>query len=197
MCADRSCVLEVKIGSREFKVEILVLPIKEFDIIFGMDWLSEQRACIDCTSKEVTLGQNTEQETKFIGMQGMSGMLLSALQVVKAVRKGAELFFTLIDAVTPKASVSEVPIVSDYADVFPKDLPGLPPQREIDFAIELVPGCETCGPFAVSGSAKRNGRTESSVARIVGAGIHTPKYVTLERACSFCKKERRWFATMY
>ncbi|KAK8934918.1 hypothetical protein KSP39_PZI014856 [Platanthera zijinensis] len=142
MLADRACDVDVQIGSRDFGLSTAVLPLSEFDVIFGMDWLSEQRAFIDCNSKEITLGQNTGLVTKFAGMRGVGGTLLSALQVVNAVRKGAELFFTLIQTVEPKASVGEVLVVSEFADVFPKDLPGLPPQREIDFSIELVPGAK-------------------------------------------------------
>ncbi|KAK8934655.1 hypothetical protein KSP39_PZI014259 [Platanthera zijinensis] len=189
MCTDRSCGLEVKIGSREFKVETLVLPIKEFDIIFGMDWLSEQRAYIDCTSKEVTLGQNIEQETKFIGMQGMSGMLLSALQVVKAVRKGAELFFTLIEAVAPKASVSEVPVVSEYADVFPKDLPGLPPQREIDFAIELVPGAKPVARSPYRVAPKEMAELKVQLQELLEQGYIRPSMSPWSAPVLFVKKK--------
>ena len=34
----------------------------------------------------------------------------------------------------------DVPIVREYVDIFPKDLPGLPPEREISFEIELLSG---------------------------------------------------------
>ena len=36
--------------------------------------------------------------------------------------------------------LEDVPVVRDFLDVFPDDLPGLPPEREIDFPIDLVPG---------------------------------------------------------
>ena len=42
----------------------------------------------------------------------------------------------------PEISLEEVPIVREYLDVFPEDLPGLPPDREIEFEIELAPGTE-------------------------------------------------------
>ena len=46
----------------------------------------------------------------------------------------------MIDTVKARPSVSDIPIVSDFPDVFPKELLGLPPQREIKFAIDVVPG---------------------------------------------------------
>ena len=57
------------------------------------------------------------------------------------MRKGCEAYLAyVIDTVKARSSVSDVPTVSDFLDVFPEELPGLPPQREIEFAIEVVPG---------------------------------------------------------
>ena len=39
-----------------------------------------------------------------------------------------------------RPSVSNIPTVSDFPDVFPEEFPGLPPQREIEFAIDIIPG---------------------------------------------------------
>ena len=46
----------------------------------------------------------------------------------------------MIDTVKARPSVSDIPTISDFPDVFPEELPGLPPQREIEFAIDIVPG---------------------------------------------------------
>ena len=46
----------------------------------------------------------------------------------------------MIDTVKARSSVSNIPTVSDFSDVFPEELPRLPPRREIEFAIEVVPG---------------------------------------------------------
>ena len=46
----------------------------------------------------------------------------------------------MIDTVKARPSVFDIPTVSDFPDVFPKELPGLPPHREIEFAIDVVPG---------------------------------------------------------
>ena len=48
----------------------------------------------------------------------------------------------MIDTVKERPSVSDIPTVSDFPDVFPEELPGLPPHREIEFAIDVVP-CAT------------------------------------------------------
>ena len=46
----------------------------------------------------------------------------------------------MIDTKKTKPSLSDIPKVCDYPDVFPEEFLGLPPQREIEFAIEVVPG---------------------------------------------------------
>ena len=46
----------------------------------------------------------------------------------------------MIDTVKARPSVSDIPTISDFSDVFPNELLGLPPQREIKFAIDVVPG---------------------------------------------------------
>ena len=57
------------------------------------------------------------------------------------VRKGCEAYLAyVIDTVKARPSVSDIPTVSDFPDVFPEELPGLPPHKEIEFAIDVVPG---------------------------------------------------------
>ena len=46
----------------------------------------------------------------------------------------------MIDTVKARPSVSDIPTVSDFPDVFLEELPRLPPQREVEFAIDVVPG---------------------------------------------------------
>ena len=48
----------------------------------------------------------------------------------------------MIDTIKARPSVSDIPTVSDFSDMFPEELPGLPPHREIEFAIDVVP-CAT------------------------------------------------------
>ena len=57
------------------------------------------------------------------------------------VRKGCEAYLAyVIDTAKTRPSISNIPTVSDFPDVFSEELPGLPPQREIEFAIDIVPG---------------------------------------------------------
>ncbi|TYJ96450.1 retrotransposon protein, putative, Ty3-gypsy sub-class [Cucumis melo var. makuwa] len=102
----------LEIAGHVTEVTWLVLDMHDFDVILGMDWLAANHASIDCSHKEVAFNPPLMASFKFKG---------------EASRE--------VDV-----SLSSEPVVRDYPDVFPEELPGLPPQREIEFAIELEPG---------------------------------------------------------
>ncbi|OMP01489.1 Retrotransposon gag protein [Corchorus capsularis] len=82
----------------------------DFDVILGMDWLSMHGAQIDCQTKTLTL---KKPDYPVIEFQDLS---------------------------LPSEDCSNIPVVNEFFDVFPEELPGLPPDREFDFAIDVVPG---------------------------------------------------------
>ncbi|KAK8930595.1 hypothetical protein KSP39_PZI016329 [Platanthera zijinensis] len=189
MRADRVCVVKVHIGSQEFDLLASLLPLAEFDVIFGMDWLSEQKACIDCNRKEVKLGVG--QETTFAGLKRSSKTLMSALQVVKAVRAGAELFFTLVEAIKPKDTLDSIPVVCEYPDVFPGDFPGAPPQREIDFTIELVPGTKPVSRSPYRLAPKEMAELKVQLEELMEQGYVRPSSSPWSAPVLFVKKKDR------
>ena len=92
--------------------------------------------------KRVTLRTLNEDEVTFIGERSNHlSNVISAATARTMVRKGCEAYLAyVIDTVKARPSVSDIPTVSDFSDMFPKELPGLPPHREIEFAIDVVPG---------------------------------------------------------
>jgi hypothetical protein len=117
------------------------------DVILGMPWLKNENPRIDWKLKTVDiehngaviqwrgLDENAKTEVKEI----------SAKQAGRAIRKGAQLFAVFIrnephfDADTPHVALQG--LLKEYSDVFPKDLPpGLPPRRDVDHGIDLLPG---------------------------------------------------------
>ena len=132
----------IKMREYEFLGDLIKLSFKEFDVILGMDWLSRRQAIVDCRMKRVTLRTPNEDEVTFIGERSNHlSNVISAATARTMVRKGCEAYLAyVIDTVKARPSVSYIPTVSDFSDVFPKKLPGLPPHREIEFAIDVVPG---------------------------------------------------------
>jgi hypothetical protein len=75
--------------------------------------------------------------------QGVSLRFISSLQLRKSMRKGCKLYSIL--ALNEKGVVEgleHLPVVKEFADVFPKELPGMPPERELEFTIDLKLGTE-------------------------------------------------------
>ena len=96
-------------------------------MILGMDWLSRHQAIIDCRRKRVTLRTPKEDEVTFIGER--SNHLSNVISTATArtmVQKGCEAYLAyVIDTVKERPSVSDIPSISDFLDVFPKEFPGL------------------------------------------------------------------------
>ncbi|CAN4099561.1 unnamed protein product [Withania somnifera] len=114
----------------------------DFDIIPGMDWLSPHRAVLDCYAKTVTLALPGSSPVVWRGSisRAPSGFI-SCLRARRLIGKGCVAYLAhvhdlRVDTPTPES----VSIVSEFLDVFPIDLPGLPPEHDIDFAIELERG---------------------------------------------------------
>ena len=132
----------IKIREYEFLGDLIELSFMEFDVILGMDWLSRHRAIVDCRMKRVTLRTPNEDEVIFIGERSnhLSNVIFAAI-ASKMVQKGCEAYLAyVIDTVKARHSVFDIPTISDFPDVFPEELQGLSPQREIEFAIDIVLG---------------------------------------------------------
>ena len=109
-------------------------------MILGMDWLSRHQVVIDCRMKRVTLRTPIGEEVTFIGERSNHlSNVISAATVRTMVRKWCEAYFEYMNN-TKKAepNLSDIPTVSGYPDVFLEEFLGLPPQREIEFVINIV-----------------------------------------------------------
>ena len=107
-----------------------------------MDWLSKHRAIIDYGQKTVVLRcfDQTEVIVQGIRSSAMSNVI-SAMQARRLIRKGCETFLAVIlDSKRGQVYVEKIPVVRVFLDVFSKELPGIPLEREVDLAIEIVPG---------------------------------------------------------
>ncbi|KAL8104588.1 hypothetical protein AgCh_028706 [Apium graveolens] len=112
----------------------------EFDVILGMDWLSSNGAQIDCERKKVKIRVQNGNEVVFRG-QRQAQKFLTMLQDKRLLKKGNEAYLAyMMDTKKEVPNIQDIPIVNEFEDVFPENLPGLPPNREIEFSIKLAPG---------------------------------------------------------
>ncbi|TYK04344.1 reverse transcriptase [Cucumis melo var. makuwa] len=132
----------VEIANHVLDVTLLVLDMQDFDVILGMDWLSANHASIDCFGKKVVFNPPSGPSFKFRGAGIVCiPKVISAMKASKLLNQGTwGILTSVVDTREPEVSLSSKPVVREYPDVFPDELPGLPPSREIDFAIELESG---------------------------------------------------------
>ncbi|XP_027174577.1 uncharacterized protein LOC113774220 [Coffea eugenioides] len=133
---------EFWVGERKMLVDLVSLDLKGYDVIIGMDFLSYHHAKLDCRAKVVEFCIPGEATLK-LDVRGRlaSSALISGIRARKMLHKGAQGFLAfLINAPSDQVKLEDVPIVQDFPDVFPEELTSLPPEREIEFKIDLVPG---------------------------------------------------------
>ncbi|KAL0541249.1 hypothetical protein IC582_021291 [Cucumis melo] len=133
---------QIEIAGHAIEVTLIVLDMLDFDVILGMDWLAANHASIDCSRKEVTFNPPSLASFKFKGGGSKSlPQVISAIRASKLLSQGTwGILASVVDTREADVSLSSEPVVRDYPDVFPEELPGLPPHREVEFAIELEPG---------------------------------------------------------
>jgi hypothetical protein len=108
--------VKIEIGDREFLVDLVVLSGVGIDVILEMKWMSGNAVLIDTSTRVVML------------REGFIVELSSDIAIHNTA-----------NATLAKA-IEDIPIVCEFLDVFSDDLPGLPPDREVEFKIELIPG---------------------------------------------------------
>ena len=131
----------VMVGYREMTNDLVLIDLQIFYVILGMDWLASYRASVDCFGKRVTFSILGQPNFSFEGKHVDKPLrMISVLRASYLFRKGCQGFLAYVVNEDNDLKLDDIPIVRDYLDVFPEDLPGLPPEREVEFTIDLDQG---------------------------------------------------------
>ena len=133
---------EFWVGERKLVVDLIALSIQGYDVIIDMDCLARYNVQLNCRTKVVEF-RIPGEPTLRLDVEGKlaSSALISGIQSRKLLHKGAQKYLAyLINIEKDKVKIEEVPVVKDYLDVFPEELVSIPPEREVEFKIELMPG---------------------------------------------------------
>ncbi|KAJ9547141.1 hypothetical protein OSB04_019684 [Centaurea solstitialis] len=143
----RKCTLGL--AGKDFSIDLIPINIGSFDIIVGMDWMSNHRATICCAEKIVMLALPDGGVLEVHGEKPRKDIkIVSFMKMRSHLRKECVAFMAhVVDKKAKEKQIQDIPIVRDFPEVFPKELPGLPPQRQVEFHIDLIPGA---GPVAKS-----------------------------------------------
>ncbi|KAA0037923.1 putative DNA/RNA polymerases superfamily protein [Cucumis melo var. makuwa] len=133
---------EVLVEGIGMLVDLLPLELQRLDVILGMDFLFTLYASMDCHRKEVVFKNPGFTEVDFRGVRKIIfRSLISVLKADKLLKKGCTAFLAhVVEVQREKLKLEDVPMVKEFLDVFSDDLLGLPPDKEIEFTIELLPG---------------------------------------------------------
>ncbi|GKB90687.1 putative reverse transcriptase domain-containing protein [Tanacetum coccineum] len=127
------------------------MPVElgSFDVIIGMDWLANHHAVIVCDEKIVRIPYGDEvlivQGDRDGKGEKSKLSIISCTKTQKYIERGCLIFLAQvtkkeIEDKSKEKRLEDVPTVRDFSEVFPEDLPGLPPTRQVEFQIDLVPG---------------------------------------------------------
>ncbi|GJX61738.1 putative reverse transcriptase domain-containing protein [Tanacetum coccineum] len=141
----RGCTLGLL--GHPFDIDLMPVELGSFDVIIGMDWLAKYHALIVCDEKVVRIpygnevliirGDNCDSGSKL--------NIISCTKTQKYIEKGCQVYLAQVTSKkaedkSEERRLEDVPIVREFPEVFPEDLPGLPPARQVEFQIDLVPG---------------------------------------------------------
>src|ERR1041385_1708405 len=111
---------QIAIEGLVFLASLIALKSSDIDVILGMDLLSRQHAFLDCKAKSVRLTHPSGQTIDYTSPSSRTQVhSLNAL---------------------PLPDLEDIPVVRDFPDVFPEELPGIPPDRSVEFVVDLIPG---------------------------------------------------------
>nr|GEZ42366.1 putative reverse transcriptase domain-containing protein [Tanacetum cinerariifolium] len=142
----RGCTLNFM--SHPFNIDLMPVPLGSFDVIIGMDWLTKYHGVIIYDEKIVRVpfgkemlifqgnGDNQWEESRL--------NIISCTKAQRYFSKGCDVFLAHLTTREAKDKskgkrLEDMLIVKEFLEVFPEDLPGIPPTRKVEFQIDLVP----------------------------------------------------------
>ena len=141
----------LNVGGYEVVIDLVLLHMTVFDVIVGMDWLAPHHAVLDCFSKKVTFQIGCGSRVSFYADRGggPTRPLIEMENKWLGKNGGQHILFTMPREIKRKVTMDCIPQVCDFADVFPDELPGLPPHKEMDISIDLYPSTDpiSLAPF--------------------------------------------------
>ncbi|KAL7592157.1 uncharacterized protein LOC111921540 [Lactuca sativa] len=133
---------EITLSKHTFEINLMPVNIRSFCVFIGIDWLSPHHADIKCHEKAVCL-HLPNHETLIICRDKPDAnlRLIPRIRAQKCSQMKNDTFFSHVeDKTKEEASIQNIPVACDFPDVFSEEFPGIPPERQIEFRIYLVPG---------------------------------------------------------
>ncbi|KAJ0770962.1 putative transcription factor interactor and regulator CCHC(Zn) family [Helianthus annuus] len=181
------------LAGQTFSIDLIPIVLGSFDIVIGMDWLSPQQAEILCKEKIVRIPRSGKEPLEVQGdKSGAVVGIISFLKAQKCLRKGHTAILALVtDASTKEKRLEDIPVVRDFPQVFYEDLPGLPPHRQVEFQIELVPGASLIARASYHLAPSELEELSKQLQELLDKGFIRPLFA-LGSSSIVCEEERRY-----
>ncbi|XP_070054249.1 uncharacterized protein [Nicotiana tomentosiformis] len=137
--------------------DLIELRMAHFDVIMGMDWLYSCFAKLDCQTRSVRFDFPNEPVIEWKGDDVvLKGRFIYHLKATNMINKGCIYHLVRVTDIDVEAPTLEsVPVVNEFSKVFPNELPGIPPDRKIDFGIDVMPDTQPISiPSCIMASAE-------------------------------------------
>ncbi|KAI3824992.1 hypothetical protein L1987_06467 [Smallanthus sonchifolius] len=131
------------LGNENSLIKLMPMSMSKYDIIIGMDWLNQCHAQIDCDQRTIRI-YRPNGESMLIQCYSDKNKIetIYVAKAKKCVNTGCSVFIVYTLDSKPERQVMDISIVCDHPDVFPEELSSLPPDRQIEFRIDLIPGAK-------------------------------------------------------
>ncbi|GJS27768.1 putative reverse transcriptase domain-containing protein [Tanacetum coccineum] len=146
--------------NQPFEIDLMLIKLDSFDVVIGMDWLSKYHARIICDKK-----------------------------VIHILINGETLIIRVMEKKSNEKRLEDIPVVREFPEVFLEDLPGLPPVRQVEFQINLIPGATLVAraPYRLAPSEMQE--LSNQLQELVVRGFIRPR-LYLGELPSICDKKK-------
>ncbi len=129
------------LGNYGFTCVLWVIDLRSYDVVLGMDWLSKHKVQIDCANHLVDINNAQGAKVTCIGGLASSAKSLHLILMNSIPVVNKEEYHSL-NGVAIEEKLKKIPLANQFPEVFPVELPGLPPKRDTKFSIYLQPKTE-------------------------------------------------------
>jgi hypothetical protein len=143
----------VTLARREFPTNMIVIKGQDIDVILGMNWLAQNKAIINANQRTIKLSYGHEE-------------VQLSIPVVVPVKASGQVFEAIVQ------EIQDIPVVCGFPNVFPEDLPRLPPERDVEFVIEFKTGAAPISRRSYSMPPNELAELKTQLQDLLEKGVH-------------------------
>jgi hypothetical protein len=166
--------LRIEIRGIYFPAYLVVMGTQGLDVILGMNWLHRNKATVSCDKRTIKL-------------VSPSGKVVETELYLPELEEGACHYLSVDDK--EANLIEDIRIVSEFPDMFPEELPGMPPERKVEFAIELIPGTAPISKRAYRVSGPELVELKKQIDELLEKGYIRPSTSPWAALMFFCGEE--------